>query len=177
MKMFHLCVECEVASQEIPFSPAHRSCDQARANQREANQDYNWLVMAEVMWPGAGQSERGKPRLQIIGHGRGHVTRRGPIRAIQHCKWLHSSHSTLQAVIRPHQISMFQSLHSGIQDSNEYNKDPLTNESELFQSPSIKADQKSSKTSVSWELSRNSLWSRVLLPTPNTLSGIAQVWR
>ena len=135
------------------------------------------LSSSQVMWPGAGQSERGKPRLHLIGHGRGHVTRGWPIRAIQHCKWLHSSHSTLQAVIRPHQISMFQSLHSGIQDSNEYNKDPLTNESELFQSPSIKADQKSSKTSVSWELSRNSLWSRVLLPTPNTLSGIAQVWR
>ena len=127
-----------------------------------------FICVLNVKWP-----HRKFHSLQLTGH----VTRRGPIRAIQHCKWLHSSHSTLQAVIRPHQISMFQSLHSGIQDSNEYNKDPLTNESELFQSPSIKADQKSSKTSVSWELSRNSLWSRVLLPTPNTLSGIAQVWR
>ena len=95
---------------------------------------------------------------------------------VQSCT-LYSTSGNLPDQIRQHQISMFQSLHSGIQESTEYNKKPLTNERELFQSPSIKADQKSSKTSVSWELSRNSLWSRVLLPTPNTLSGIAQVWR
>ena len=90
-----------------------------------------------------------------------HCTGRTP--TVQSCT-LYNTSGNLQDQMRQHQISMFQSLHSGIQESTEYNKKPLTNESEQFQSPSIKADQKSSKTSVSWELSRNSQWSGVLLP-------------
>ena len=116
MKMFHLCVECEVASQEIP----------------------GILSSTQVMWPGAGQPERDKSRLQLIGHGRSHVTRRGPIRAIQHCKWLHRSHSKSQAVNQslhhwysswkqlsfPHVLNLFQRIEECVElgEENEHQK-------------------------------------------------------
>ena len=91
-------------------------------------------------------------------------------------QWASKISGNLPEQIRPHQISMFQSSHSGIQKSTEYNKEPLYSVQWQFQSPSIKATLKSSIPQFLESSQGTHTWSRVLLPTPNTLSGIALVW-